>query len=187
MIFHIRNMVCNRCRTAVEQTLKKIGLTPVKIDLGLVEVKEAGWNSDQKEQFEALLKEQGFELLDDRRSQLIEQIKTAIVDLIHYQEDQTRLKHSEYITNRLHYDYAYLSKLFSETEGLTIEQFIITHKIEKVKEWLTYDELTLSQIADRLNYSSVAHLSTQFKKVTGMTPTYFKTLHNKNRKPLDEV
>jgi AraC-like DNA-binding protein len=129
----------------------------------------------------------GFELIDDKKSRTIEKIKNLIINLIHYPEETQSLKYSEYLSRELHHDYSSLSRLFSEVEGITIEHYIITQKIEKVKELLTYDELSLSQIADVMEYSSVAHLSAQFKKTTGMTPTRFKDLHRGLRKPLDKI
>ena len=171
----------------VKQIITDTGLTPLQVELGEVELAEEQLTDLQRQKLNAGLQEAGFELLDDRRSKLIEKIKHLIIDLVHHRDDQEKLKLSEYISSKLHYDYPYLSKLFSETEGITIEQFIINHKIEKVKEWLAYDEFSLSEIADKLHYSSVAHLSAQFKKVTGMTPSYFKQLQHKQRKPLDNI
>ena len=129
----------------------------------------------------------GFYLIDDKKSRLIEQIKTLVIELVHYNSNNLKINLSDYISEKLHHDYNYISNLFSEVEGTTIEKYFITQKIERVKELLVYDELTLNEIADQLNYSSTAHLSAQFKKVTGFTPSYFKKIKENKRKPLDEV
>ncbi len=180
-------MVCNRCKMAVADILEKQQLQPVSITLGEVELPEAAITNEQRAQLRQALLQVGFELIDDRKSRIIEKIKNIVIDLVHHSVEQQRIKYSEYISQQLHYDYPYLSRLFSEVESITIEQYIISQKVEKVKELLIYDELSLSEIAYRLDYSSVAHLSAQFKKVTGMTPSQFKKLNDKQRKPLDEV
>jgi len=179
-------MVCQRCKTAVKNELERVALHPQSVELGEVELAEE-ISAAKLEELQAGLQALGFELIDDKKSRTIEKIKSLVIDLIHHNGEQTRLKYSEYITQHLHYDYSYLSKLFSEVEGVTIEQYIIAQKIEKVKELLVYDELSLSEIADRLGYSSVAHLSAQFKKVTGLTPSFFKNMGGRHRHPLDEV
>lgn len=172
---------------AVREQFEKISLLPVLVELGEVETKE----EPSEEQFQILnrnLEQLGFEIIDDRKSQLIEQIKNAIVALIH--SDQNRLpktNFSDFIAFRVNYDYNYLSNLFSEVEGTTIEKYIIAQRIEKVKELLTYDELSLSQIADLLGYSSAAYLSNQFKKQTGFTPSFYKSQTENHRKNLDEL
>lgn len=176
-------MVCHRCKLAVENELKKLNLHPLKIELGEVVLKEDKLSKVQQAELSNNLKQLGFELLDDKRKKLIEQIKTLIIQSIHYDKEQPKKNYSAFISENLHHDYSYLSKLFSETEGITIEQFIINQKIEKVKELLVYDEKNLSEIAYETGYSSVAHLSSQFKKVTGFTPTAFKQSgihHRKN-------
>jgi AraC-like DNA-binding protein len=183
----IKNMVCNRCKMAVKGALEQLGLTPLSIELGEVELAERSLSGEKQQALRDSLLALGFELIDDKRSRIITKIKSLIIKLVHHAEEENRLKHSEYITAHLHYDYPYLSRLFSEVEGITIEQYIINQKIEKAKELLVYDELNISELADELGYSSVAHLSAQFKKVTGMTPSQFKALHHKQRKPLDEV
>ncbi len=180
-------MVCNRCKTAVEGELKKHGLHPLSVELGEVHIQEASLADEQLRTLDRSLRELGFELIDDRKSRIIEKIKNVVINLVHYDGEQSRQKHSELIAKELHYDYPYLSKLFSDVEGITIEQYIINQKIEKIKEYLVYDELTLSQIADRMGYSSVAHLSAQFKKVTGLPPSHFKNIGLHQRKPLDSV
>ena len=180
-------MVCHRCKLAVENELTKLNLHPQKIELGEVIIKEDALSKEQKEMLAHNLQQLGFELLDDKKQKLIEQIKTFIIELVHYNKEQTRKNFSALIAAQLHHDYSYLSKLFSETEGFTIEQFIINQKIEKVKELLVYDEKSLSEIAFETGYSSVAHLSSQFKKVTGLTPTQFKQSGIHHRKTLDKV
>jgi len=187
MILYIKNMVCNRCRMVVEGIFKDAGLDPVRTDLGEVMIREDQLSSEQKQGLEHALQDAGFELIDSRKSRLIEQIKTMVINWVHHSDEQPHQKYSELISSALHHDYSSLSRLFSETEGITIEQYIINQKIERVKELMVYDERSLSQIAFDLGYSGVAHLSAQFKKVTGMTPTYFKGLQDKGRKPLDEV
>ena len=158
--------------------LKKVGVQYTAVDLGMVETFQ-----DLSEQQRSLLRENllksGLELLDDKKSILIERIKNLIVEMVHYSDQLPNLNYSEYISNKLQYDYTYLSNIFSEVKGTTIQQFIIIHKIERVKELLLYDELNLTEIAYKLHYSSVAHLSNQFKKITGLSPSFFKKLKKK--------
>ena len=186
MVIHIKNMVCNRCKMAVRAELEKLGARVQSVELG-----EVILSGELQEHDMAVLSENlrklGFELMDDRRSVLIEKIRTLIIELVHQHDNNLKINLSDYLASHLHHDYHYLSTLFSEVEGTTIEKFHIAQKIERVKELLVYDEMTLSEIAFRLNYSSVAHLSNQFKKATGLTPSFFKNLKHKNRKPLDEV
>ncbi len=184
---YIKNMVCHRCKLVVESELKKLNLHPVAIELGEVMLPENELTDEKKEQLKKALEGVGFELMDDKRSRTIEKIKSVIINAIHHADEPTHQKYSQLITDALHYDYPYLSRLFNEVEGITIEQYIIQQKIEKVKEFLIYDELSLSQIAFNMGYSSTAHLSAQFKKVTGLTPSQFKAVQNKARKPLDGV
>lgn len=186
MNLYIKNMVCNRCRMVVRTELEKVGLQPLQVQLGEVELDEKP-TAEQMGKLKTALEALGFELIDDKKGRIIEKIKNVVIDLIHHSDEQTKLKYSEYIAGKLHQDYTYLSKLFSEVEGTTIEQYIIAQKIEKVKELLVYDELSLSEIAWRLGYSSVAHLSAQFKKVTGLTPSFYKDRGRHIRKPLDGV
>jgi AraC-like DNA-binding protein/copper chaperone CopZ len=186
MHLYIRNMVCNRCIMAVKSELEKLGYIPLDVQLGEVELKE-DISGDELKVFKNRLDELGFELIDDSKSKLIEKIKLLVIQLIHHGDGQMHQNYSQYITSKLNKDYNYLSHLFSEVEGTTIEKYIINQKIERVKELLVYNELTLSEIADSLEYSSVAHLSGQFRKVTGLTPSYFKKLKENKRKPLDEV
>jgi len=170
----------------VQNELHKLGLDPKNIILGEVEF-ENKISAEQKALIEAALLPLGFALIDDKKSRIIEKIKNIIIDLVHHQDNDTKINLSDILSNGLHHDYNYLSNLFSEVEGTTIEQYFIAQKIEKVKELLVYDELSLSEIAFRLNYSSVAYLSNQFKKVTGLTPSHFKQIKEDKRKPLDEL
>lgn len=179
-------MVCNRCVMAVRNELNNLGIEPVDVQLGEVTL-EKELTIQEKEKFSNALVLLGFEMIDDKKSRLIEQIKTIIIDLIHHQDNETKTNLSDVLSSKLFYDYNYLSNLFSEVEGTTIEKYFIAQKIEKVKELLVYDELSLSEIAFRLNYSSVAYLSNQFKKVTGLSPSHFKNIREDRRKPLDEV
>src|SRR5665213_279872 len=184
MILYIKNMVCGRCKMVVKDELIKFGLHPKNMELGEVEIEEE-LNSNKKNQLNTVLQSFGFELIDDKKSRLIEKIKNSIVELVHYSDEQLHTKFSEYISSKLHHDYNYLSNLFSEIEGTTIEKYFIAQKIEKVKELLKYDELSLAQIADKLGYSSVAYLSNQFKKQTGLTPTFYKNMGQSKRKSID--
>jgi AraC-like DNA-binding protein len=186
MQLYIRNMVCNRCILVVKNELEKIGYKPLTVQLGEVELKEE-LPPGELEIFQNRLNDLGFELIDDSKSKLIEKIKLLVIQLIHHGDGQMHENYSGYIASKLNKEYNYLSHLFSEVEGTTIEKYIINQKIERVKELLVYNELTLSEIADSLGYSSVAHLSGQFRKVTGLTPSYFKKLKENKRKPLDEV
>lgn len=186
MKLYIKNMVCNRCIMVVRTELKKFGLHPVSVELGEVEIADE-INEEEKEALNEVMYQLGFQLINDKKSRWIEQIKNVVVELVHHQEAQIKTNLSTYISEKINYDYSYLSNLFSEVQGVTIEQYYIAQKIEKVKELLVYDELSLGEIADELHYSSVSHLSKQFKKVTGLTPTHFRQVKEKKRKPLDEV
>ena len=184
---HIKNMVCNRCIKVVKEEISNLGFHIVTIELGKVELSHL---PDKKElnKIRDVLSKNGFELIDDKKSKLIDRIKTLIIEIIHYEKEITRhVNSSEFLSKDLGYDYSYLSNLFSSVEGITIEKYIINQKIEKVKELLVYDELTLNEISFQLEYSSVQHLSNQFKKVTGLTPSHFKKLKDNKRKPLDIV
>ena len=182
----IKNMVCLRCKMVVKEELLKLGLHFVTIELGEVEVME-NISAGQRDQLKAALLKSGLEVMDDKKSVLIQQIKTAIIELVHYSKEPLIIKCSEFLSTKLNYDYTYLANLFSEVQGTTIEKFLITHKIERVKELLIYDELNLTEIAYLMHYSSVSHLSAQFKKVTGLTPTHFKQLKDKRRSLLEDV
>lgn len=186
LTLYIKNMVCSRCKMAVRTAFEKAGLHPASVELGEVQFDEQP-STDQLNQLDTSLKQLGFELIDDRRSRIIEKIKNIIVEFVHHSDDNLDTNLSAFLSTKLHYDYNYLSNLFSETEGLTIEKYFIAQKIEKVKELLMYDELSLSQIADRLGYSSVAYLSNQFKKETGLTPSFYKKLKQKNRRNLEDL
>ena len=182
----IKNMVCDRCKMAVEQVLKDVGLMPERIDLGEVWVSDVPTEA-QLAQLKTRLEALGFELLDDQRQQMIERMKTAIIALVHHHQGNKTLNLSVYLSQLLHRDYSALSKLFSEVTGVTIERYFIMQRIERVKELIRYDELTLTEIAYQMNYSSVAHLSSQFRSVTGMTPTQFRFMKTAQRANLDEV
>lgn len=190
MKLYIKNMVCNRCVMAVEQEFRKAGLHPEKVSLGEVTLHEESLPMEQLTHLDNALQALGFERIDDRKARLIEGIKKKIIQLIHHSESVDRKYNwSKILADEMHYEYNYLSNLFSSVEGITLEQYIIRQKIEKAKELLFYDELNLSEIANQLGYSSVAHLSAQFKKVTGLTPSELKKSRDmdKVRKPLDSV
>jgi AraC-like DNA-binding protein len=179
-------MVSLRCKMVVKEELRKLGLHFIIIDLGEIEIMEELSAADH-EQLKIGLRRSGLELMDDRKAVLIEKIKNVIIQMIHYMDELPIIKYSEYISQQLNYDYTYLSNVFSEVKGITIQQFIISHKIEKIKELILYNELNLTEISYKMQYSSVAHLSNQFKKVTGMTPTHYKNLKNKSRILIEEV
>ena len=183
---HIKNMVCPRCISAVSQILVGLNIDYKAVKLGEVELVSM-LNEFEKKSLQKKLQNAGFSLIDDRKSQLIEQMKNLVIEKIHYSNEETELKWANIISYELNLDYKYLSSLFSSVESITFEQYIINQKIVRVKELIVYDELTLSEIAFQLHYSSVAYLSNQFKKVTGMTPTQFKKSVTKNRKSLDEI
>ena len=170
----------------VKSELQKLGLHYILVDLGEVELME-NITSEQQDQLRNGLLKSGLELMDDKRAILVERIKNIIVEMVHYTDEPLKINFSDYLSEKLNYDYTHLANLFSETTGTTIEQFIIAHKIERVKELLLYDELNLTEISYLLNYSSVAHLSNQFKKVTGLTPTFFKKLKFKRLDTLDNL
>jgi len=186
MKLYIKNMVCSRCILVVKSKLLKLGLNPISVGLGEVELKE-NISKQQKEKLAKNLQLLGFELIDTKKSKTIERIKNLIIVLVHQKNNQLTTTLSNYLSKDLLQDYNTLSNLFSEVEGITIEQYFIAQKIEKVKELLMYNELSLSQIAFQLNYSSTAYLSNQFKKVTGFTPTYFKQLKDKKRKQIEAL
>jgi AraC-like DNA-binding protein len=179
-------MVCIRCKMVVKSELEKLGLHYTVVELGEAEIKE-NLSTEQRDQLNIALKKAGLELMDDKKSMLIEKIKNIIIESVHYSDEQPKVNFSDYLSEKLNHDYTYLANLFSEVEGTTIEKFLIAHKIERVKELLVYDELHLTEIAYKLHYSSVAHLSNQFKKVTGLTPSHFKQLRHKRRIMLENV
>jgi len=166
-------MVSNRCKMAVKEELKKLGLHFIIVDLGEVEIME-NIDEERRARLKAALLDAGFELMDDKKAVLIEQIKNVIIEMVHHTDESIKTNFSDFLSQKLNYDYTYMANLFSEVQGTTIEQFIISHKIERIKELIIYDELNITEIAWKMNYSSVAHLSNQFKKVTGLTPSLFK-------------
>ncbi len=183
-------MVCDRCKMVVKQELEKLGLHPEKVALGEVSLKEEILSNEKQKEIDEALMAVGFERIDDRKARIIENMKKKIIQLIHHSERlNLKVNWSTLLADEAHYDYGYLSSLFSSMEGITLEQYIIHQKIERVKELLFYDELSLSEIADRLGYSSVAHLSGQFKKITGLTPSELKKSRNMDheRRPLDSI
>jgi len=170
----------------VKDELKKLGLHFMVVDLGEVEIME-NISDEQREQLKSALVESGLELMDDKRAILIEKIKNVIIEMVHHSDELIKINFSDYLSEKLHHDYTYLANLFSEVQGTTIAQFLISHKVERIKELIIYDELNISEIAWKMNYSSVAHLSNQFKKVTGLSPSHFKQLKDKRRSPIEEV
>jgi AraC-like DNA-binding protein len=183
---YIKFMVSTRCKIAVKEALKRLGLHFIVVDLGEVEVME-DISGEQREQLKIALLNSGLELMDDKRSVLIEKVKNAIIEMVHHSDEIIKINFSEYLSEKLNHDYTYLANLFSEVQGTTIEQFIISHKVERIKELIIYDELNITEIAWKMNYSSVAHLSNQFKKVTGLSPSHFKHLKDKRRSPIEDV
>lgn len=179
-------MVSNRCKSAVKIELQKLGLHYVLVDLGEVEIMEDLDNFQRAELRSALL-QIGFDLIEDKRAILIDRIKNTIIEMVHYSDEVIKTNFSNYLSDKLNHDYTYMANLFSEVQGTTIEQFIILHKVERIKELIIYDELNITEIAWKMNYSSVAHLSNQFKKVTGLSPSHFKKLRNNKRNPIEEV
>lgn len=179
-------MVSNRCKMAVKEELKKLGLHFILVDLGEVDVME-DITADQREQLKEALLVSGLELMDDKKAIMIEKIKNIIVEMVHHTDDGLKVNFSNFLSEKLDHNYTYLANLFSEVQGTTIEQFIILHKIERIKELIIYDELNITEIAWKMNYSSVAHLSNQFKKVTGLSPSHFKQLKDKRRSPIEEI
>jgi len=179
-------MVCIRCKMVVKSELEKLGLHYTTVELGEVEITDKV-SQDQLDNLGTALELTGLELMNDNKKILVEKIKTIIIELIHYNDEQIKINLSDYLSEKLNHNYTYLSNLFSEVKGTTIEQFYLAHKIERVKELLVYDELNLTEIAWKLHYSSVSHLSNQFKKMTGLTPSHFKNLKNKRRAALGNL
>ncbi len=186
MELHIKNMVSNRCILIVTSELEKLGLHATSINLGEAEITE-NITQETKNLLNINLKKSGLAVIEDKKDLLVEKVKNIIIDLVHYSEDQIKMNFSDHLSEKLKYDYTYLANIFSETQGITIEHFFLNHKIERVKELLIYDELNITEIAYRLHYSSVAHLSNQFKKITGLTPSDYKHLKVKKRIPLEKV
>jgi len=171
---------------AVKEELKKLGLHFIIVDLGEVEIME-NISVEQQEQLKIGLLNSGLELMDDKRAVLIEKIKNTVIEMVHHTDEMIKINFSDFLSEKLNHDYTYLANLFSEVQGTTISQFMITHKIERIKELIIYDELNITEIAWKMNYSSVAHLSNQFKKVTGLSPSHFKQLKDKRRRPIEEI
>jgi AraC-like DNA-binding protein len=179
-------MVSNRCKLAVRDELKKLGLHFIVVQLGEVEIME-NLNLEKRELLKQGLLNCGLELMDDKKAILIEKIKTIIIQMIHHSEEIIKVNFSDYLAEKLNHNYTYLANMFSEVQGITIEHFIISHKIERIKELIIYNEHNITEIAWKMGYSSVAHLSSQFKKVTGLSPSHFKQLKNKRRKSIEEL
>lgn len=179
-------MVSARCKSAVKEELKKLNLHFMVVDLGEVEIMES-ISLEQREQLKKGLLDSGLELMDDKKAMLIEKIKNVIIEMVHHSDELIKTNFSNYLSEKLNLDYTYLANLFSEVQGTTIEQFIISHKIERIKELIIYGELNITEIAWKMNYSSVAHLSNQFKKMTGLSPSHFKQLKDKRRSPIEEI
>jgi AraC-like DNA-binding protein len=179
-------MVSNRCKMAVKEELRKLNLHFIFVDLGEIEIMEK-LSKEELELFKAGLIATGLELMDDKKAVLIEKIKNVIIEMVHHSNEVLKVNFSDYLSEKLHHDYTYLANLFSEVQGTTIEQFIISHKIERIKELIIYGELNITEIAWKMNYSSVAHLSNQFKKMTGLSPSHFRNLKNKRRTPIEEI
>ena len=179
-------MVSNRCKLAVREELKKLGLHFIVVDLGVVEIME-NISIEKRQMLKEGLLVSGLELMDDKKAILIEKIKNIIIEMVHYSEEVIKINFSDFLAEKLNHNYTYLANLFSEVQGITIEHFIISHKIERIKELIIYGELNITEIAWKMGYSSVAHLSSQFKKVTGLSPSHFKQLKDKRRNPIEEV
>lgn len=179
-------MVSNRCKIVVKEVLKQLDLHFIVVDLGEIEIME-DISDEQRGALKLALVESGLELMDDRKAILIERIRILITEMVHNADELPEKNYSTYISEKIGYDYTYLSNMFSEIKGVTIQQFIIIHKIERIKELIIYDEMNITEIAWKMNYSSVAHLSNQFKKVTGLTPSHFKNLKDKHRIPIEDI
>jgi AraC-like DNA-binding protein len=186
MKLFVKNMVCIRCKMVVREELKKLGLNYITVNLGEIEIMEK-ISARQRDQFKIAMLKSGLELMDNKKSMLIEKIKNVVVQLVHHTDKQLKTNFSVFLSQQLGYDYTYLANIFSEVQGTTIEKFLISHKIERAKELLVYDELNLTEIALKLHYSSVSHLSNQFKKVTGLTPSHFRQLKDKRRNNIENV
>ena len=186
MKLYVKYMVSLRCKLMVKHELEKLGLHYIIVELGMIEIKE-NISESQRQELKSNLAMSGLELLDDKKSILVDKIKNIIIEMIHYSDEMPKTNYSDYIAEKLDYDYTYLSNLFSEVKGITIQHFIIKHKIERAKELILYNELNLTEIAYKLNYSSTAHLSNQFKKVTGNTASYYKNIGKKRKRNLENL
>lgn len=183
---YIKNMVCRRCIYTVTEVFQENGVSPLKVELGVVTLAQPLLPA-QFHNIQVRLEHYGFEVIDDKRMRIVEQIRVGVIELVHHAEEQEKVNLSDYLQQKCHREYSFLSKLFSEMQGISIEKYYIQQKIERVKELLFYDELSVGEIADKLHYSSVAHLSRQFKSVTGLSPTQFKQMKGHTLRPLDEV
>jgi AraC-like DNA-binding protein len=179
-------MVSARCKMAVKAILKDMGLHFVVVDLGEIDIME-DITVEQRERMKTALMASGLELMEDKKAMLIEKIKNVIIEMIHHSDEVVKINFSNFLSEKLNYDYTYMANLFSEVQGTTIEQYIISNKVERIKELIIYGELNITEIAWKMNYSSVAHLSNQFKKVTGLSPSHFKQLKDKRRSPIEEI
>jgi len=186
MKLYIKYMVSDRCKVAVRDALKNLGLHFVMVDLGVVEIME-NITPEKRALLQMGLSKAGLELMEDKKAILIEKIKNAIIQMVHHTDEIIKVNFSDYLSEKLNHNYTYLANLFSEVQGITIEHFIISHKIERIKELIIYDELNITEIAWKMGYSSVAHLSGQFKKSTGLSPSHFKQLKVKRRNPIEEI
>lgn len=179
-------MVCIRCEMVLKSELEKLGLHYIDVKIGEANIAE-DVSTEKLKLLDIALRKSGLQLMCDKKSVLVEKIKNSIIDLVHYTDEQIKVNLSDYLSEKLHYDYTYLANLFSEVNGITLEKFYLKHKIEKVKELIVYDNLSLSEIAYKMHYSSTAHLSNQFKRITGLTPSHFKALKNKRRNTLEAL
>ena len=179
-------MVSARCKMLVKEELMKLGLHFILVDMGVVDIME-NITTVQRDQIRIALLKSGLELMDDKKAMLIEKIKNVIIEMIHYKDETPKMNFSDYLSGKLNYDYTYLANLFSDMQGITIEKFIIFHKIERIKELIIYDELSLKEIAWNMHYCSISHLSNQFKMITGLSPSHYKNLKNKRRSPIEEI
>lgn len=186
MKLYVRNMACLSCKVVIKEALEELNIFPLKIELGEIETKETV-TPDEKKKLNTMIKKAGLELLEDKQGILIEKIREVIVDYVYHTDEKTIINFSDLLSKKLNYNYTYLANFFSEVEATTIAQYVISLKIERIKELIMFEEFTLSEIAHKLHYSSAAHLSTQFKKTTGLTPSHFKALKNKRRKAIQEI
>ncbi|WP_226389041.1 helix-turn-helix domain-containing protein [Penaeicola halotolerans] len=186
MKLYIKYMVSQRCKIVVSEALKRMNIDHALVDLGTIEIPQE-INTEQINQLATILSQSGLELMEDKKNILVEKIKNTVIDIIHHSEELPKTNYSTYISEKLQYDYTYLANIFSEVKGMTLQQYIILHKIERVKELLLYNELNLSEIAFKMHYSSVAHLSNQFKKITGLSPSYYKQLKEKRKGSLENL
>jgi YesN/AraC family two-component response regulator len=186
MKLYIKFMLSTRCKIVVKDILKGLDLHFVIVDLGEVEIME-DLDNEQLEELKLALLQSGLELMDNKKAILIERIKNTVVEMVHHSNEGIKINFSNFLSEKLHHDYTYMANLFSEMQGTTIEQFMIAHKVERIKELIIYGELNITEIAWKMNYSSVAHLSNQFKKMTGLSPSQFKQLKDKTRRSLEDL